>query len=72
MNEMGKILVVLGLVLVAVGAVLSSGVGKSWFGRLPGDIHVERENFSLHFPIVTCLILILSLILTVVLRLLRK
>ena len=70
MNEMGKILVVLGLVLVAVGAVLSSGVGKSWFGRLPGDIHVERENFSLHFPMVTCLIL--SLILTVVLRLLRK
>ena len=70
MNEMGKVLVVLGLVLVAVGAVLSSGVGKSWFGRLPGDIHVERENFSLHFPMVTCLIL--SLILTVVLRLLRK
>ena len=70
MNEMGKVLVVIGLMLVAVGAILWSGVGKGWFGRLPGDIHVERENFSFHFPIVTCLIL--SLMLTVILRLFRK
>ena len=70
MNEMGKVLVVIGLLLVAVGAFLWAGVGKGWFGRLPGDIHVERENFSFHFPIVTCLIL--SLVLTVVLRLFRK
>ena len=70
MNEMGKVLVVIGLMLVAIGAVLWSGVGKGWFGRLPGDIHVERENFSFHFPIVTCLIL--SLLLTVILRLFRK
>ena len=70
MNEMGKVLVVIGLLLVAVGAVLWSGVGKGWFGRLPGDIHVERENFSFHFPIVTCLIL--SLLLTVILRLFKK
>lgn len=70
MNEMGKVLVVLGLVLVAVGAVLWSGVGRGWFGRLPGDIHIERDNFSFHFPIVTCLIL--SLVLTVILRLLKK
>ena len=70
MNEMGKVLVVIGLMLVAVGAILWSGVGKGWFGRLPGDIHVERANFSFHFPIVTCLIL--SLMLTVILRLFRK
>lgn len=70
MNEMGKVLVGPGLLLVAVGAVLWSGAGRGWFGRLPGDVHVGRENFSFHFPIVTCLIL--SLVLTGILRLLKK
>ena len=38
-----------------------------WLGRLPGDLHVERDNFSFHFPIVTCLVV--SAILTLVLNL---
>jgi Protein of unknown function (DUF2905) len=39
MNEFGKLLMIVGLMLAAVGAVLWLGVGKSWLGRLPGDIH---------------------------------
>jgi hypothetical protein len=38
-----------------------------WIGRLPGDIHIERRNFSIHFPIVTSLLL--SVILTILLNL---
>ena len=70
MNEMGKCLMVAGLLLVAVGALLWSGVGKGWLGRLPGDINYTRGDFSFHFPLMTCLIL--SALLTLLLWLFRK
>ena len=70
MNELGKLLVFLGLLLAAVGALLWSGFGRGWLGRLPGDIHYTRENFSFYFPIVTCLLL--SALLTLLLWLFRK
>jgi uncharacterized protein YybS (DUF2232 family) len=70
MNEMGKFLVIAGLMIAAVGALLWSGVGKGWLGRLPGDINYSKGDFSLHFPIVTCLLL--SAILTLLLWLFKK
>lgn len=63
-------LVVLGLLLVVVGVLLWCGAGKSWLGRLPGDIHYSRGNFNFYFPVVTCIIL--SILLTLILRLFRK
>jgi len=69
-NELGKMLVVVGLVIAVVGALLWAGVGKGWLGRLPGDIHYTRNNFTFHSPIVTCLLL--SLLLSLVLWLFRK
>jgi uncharacterized protein YybS (DUF2232 family) len=70
MSELGKLLVILGLSIAAVGALLWSGLGRSWLGRLPGDIHYTKGNFTFAFPLVTCLVL--SLILTFILWLLRK
>ncbi len=70
MNELGKFLVVAGLIVAAVGALLWSGLGKAWLGRLPGDIHYSKGNFSFHFPIVTCLLI--SLVLTFILWLFRR
>ncbi len=70
MNELGKWLVAVGLLLVAVGALLWSGIGRSWLGKLPGDIHYSRGNFSFYFPIVTCVLL--SLVLTLVMWLFRR
>jgi membrane protein implicated in regulation of membrane protease activity len=69
-NELGKFLMIAGLLLVAVGALLWSGFGRGWFGRLPGDINYTRGEFSFHFPLVTCLIL--SALLTLLLWLFRK
>jgi hypothetical protein len=69
-NDAGKFLVLCGLALVVVGLILWSGVGPGWLGRLPGDIHYQRGNFSFYFPIVTCILL--SILLTVILRLFRK
>jgi hypothetical protein len=70
MNELGKLLVVTGLVLTAVGLLLWSGAGKGWLGHLPGDIHYTKGDFSFHFPIVTCLVL--SVVVTIILWLFRK
>lgn len=70
MNEPGKFLVVAGLLLAAIGVLLWTGFGKGWLGRLPGDIHYTRGNFSFHFPIVTCILF--SVLLTFLLWLFRK
>ena len=70
MSELGKSLVVTGLLLAAIGALLWSGFGNGWLGRLPGDVNYSRGDFSFHFPIVTCLIL--SVVLTLLLWLFRR
>ena len=70
MNELGKLLVVIGLLFVAAGLVIWTGIGKGWLGRLPGDIHYTRGNFNFYFPIVTCLLV--SLLLTLIMWLFRK
>ena len=52
-------MVLLGLILIAAGN-LSGKV--PWLGRLPGDIHIERGNWSFYFPLATCLVI--SIVLT--------
>ena len=52
---MSRFLIVLGLVIVAIG-VLWPVLTRLGLGRLPGDIVVQRENFSFYFPLVTCII----------------
>jgi uncharacterized protein HemY len=70
MGPLGKTLIVFGLVLVAVGVVLSFAPKIPWLGRLPGDIYIQKGNFTFYFPLVTCLLL--SLIITLVLYLFRR
>ena len=71
MNHFGKPLIIIGLVLVAVGLIFTfSPRLPTWLGRLPGDINIKRDNFSFHFPLVTCLII--SAILSFVMWLFRK
>jgi hypothetical protein len=70
MNDLGKLLVIVGLSITVIGALLWMGVGRNWLGRLLGDINYTRGNFSFHFPIVTCLVV--SAILTLILWLFRK
>lgn len=70
MNDLGKMLVIMGLLLATLGAMLWSGFGRAWLGRLPGDIHYTRGHFTFYFPIVTCLLV--SALLTLLLWLLKK
>jgi hypothetical protein len=70
MNDLGKMLVIAGLAIAAIGALLWSGFGRGWLGRMPGDINYSKDNFSFHFPIVTCLLV--SAVLTLLMWLVRK
>lgn len=64
-SELGKILIILGLLVAVIGLFLVLGGKLSFLGRLPGDIRIERENYTLFFPLGTCLLIsaLLSLIL---------
>jgi hypothetical protein len=74
MADMGRMLVLLGVVLVVVGGLLWLGSalgGKVPFlGRLPGDIHVQRGNWSFYFPLTTSIVL--SIVLTLILAMLSR
>jgi hypothetical protein len=70
MSDVGKMLIFLGLLLVALG-LLFSLVGKlPWLGNLPGDITIERGRFTFYFPIATSILI--SVILSLVLYLFRR
>ncbi|MEP6708552.1 MAG: DUF2905 domain-containing protein [Verrucomicrobiota bacterium] len=61
MHELGKLLVILGTIILLIGLALWSGFGGSWLGRLPGDIRIERGSSAFYFPIVTCIIISIAL-----------
>ena len=75
MENIGRYLMLGGILLFLVGGLifLAPKFGIP-FGRLPGDIHIERENFSFHFPLASSIVIsiLLTIILNVVVRLLRK
>ena len=64
-GDVGKALVALGLLIALTGVVLMLVGRVPWLGRLPGDIHIERGNFSFYFPLATSLLL--SVVLTLLL-----
>jgi hypothetical protein len=69
-QDLGKLLVIVGLVLAAAGALLWKTGGLGGLGKLPGDLFVQRGDSSFYFPLVTCLLI--SLVLTLLAWLLRK
>jgi len=70
MQEFGKMLFVIGLLLAAAGFFLWKIGNKLPFGKLPGDIAIQKENFSFYFPITTCIVI--SVILTLIMWLLKR
>jgi Protein of unknown function (DUF2905) len=71
MQEIGKFVLVLGLVLAVVGLLVWRVPGLfGWVGKLPGDISIRKGNTSFYFPIVTCIVV--SIILTLISWLFRR
>lgn len=68
---MGKVLVIAGLVLVFAGLLLQWGPGAlAWFGKLPGDLRIERDHGIILVPLTS--MLLVSLVLTLLLNLLFR
>ena len=71
MAQLGKILVITGILLVIAGLLIwLAGDRLNWIGRLPGDIRIERENMRFYFPITT--MIMVSLIVSFILWVVRK
>lgn len=66
----GKIFIIIGIFFIIIGLAFMLGDKIPYIGRLPGDIHIKKENFSFYFPITTSIII--SIILTVLFSIFRK
>ena len=69
-QNIGKFLILLGLLISAIGGLLLLSGKVPWIGRLPGDILIQKKNFTFYFPLATSILL--SLILTLLFWLLGK
>jgi len=70
LDDLGKVLIGFGLLIVLLGVVLLVAGRVPWLGRLPGDIYVRRGNWAFYFPLATSLIV--SALLTLVFWILNR
>lgn len=70
MSGFGRSLIVMGLILVAVGLVITFMPRIPWLGKLPGDIYIKKEGFSFYFPVATSILI--SLLLSFIFWLFRR
>ena len=70
MESFAKLLIVFGVILAAVGGLMLFIGNIPYIGRLPGDIYVQRKNFSFYFPLTTSILL--SIVLTLLFSLFSR
>jgi hypothetical protein len=70
MAPLGRTLMIMGLAIVAIGAVLWVFSSVPYIGKLPGDIYIRRGNVTFYFPIVTCILI--SVVISIVFSLMRR
>jgi hypothetical protein len=66
LNDIGKLMMLFGAIVVVLGGVFILAGKIPWLGRLPGDIYIQRPNFTFFFPLTTSILLsvLLSLLLS--------
>jgi len=69
-GALGKLLILIGVFIVAIGVLLLIGEKIAWIGKLPGDIVIKKEKFTFYFPITTSIIL--SILVTLLFTFFRK
>ena len=70
MPGLGKSLIIIGLIIAAIGLLLTLAGRLPWLGRLPGDIFIKKDNFTFYFPLATSILI--SLLLSFLLWLFRR
>ena len=69
-QHIGKMLLLIGIIVAAIGGLLIIAGRISWFGRLPGDILIQKKNFTFYFPLATSVLI--SIVLTLLFWLLGR
>jgi len=69
-DNIGRLLLLIGGILVISGVLIMLGSRLFGLVRLPGDLFIQRGNFTVYFPIVSCIVL--SILLTIILNLIRR
>jgi uncharacterized membrane protein YjjP (DUF1212 family) len=74
MSDIGKILLIVGGVIIILGLILTFSGHIPFLGKLPGDIVIKKENFTFYFPVVTMIIVsvVLSIIASLLIRFIGK
>ena len=72
MQQTGKFIAIAGAIILIIGIIIWGGGGKylQWFGHLPGDIRIEKENTRFYMPITS--MIIVSIVLSIILWIIRK
>ena len=68
-NGIGNWLIVIGIAIVVIGLIAKTGA-LSWFGQLPGDIHIKRDGFQFYFPLAS--MVVISVVLSLLAALARR
>ena len=70
-SQTGKWIIIAGILIIIIGIIIYFFHDKlNWFGKLPGDIRIEKENFRFYFPITT--MIIISVLLTLLINVFKK
>jgi len=69
-SGLGKFLILIGVIIVALGLLLTLLPKLPYLGKLPGDIYIKKGNFTFYFPLATCILL--SILLTIILNLIFR
>ena len=56
-GDLGKVLIIFGIVIAGIGVLLLVGDKIPWIGRLPGDIYIKRDRFTFYFPLMTSILI---------------
>ncbi len=71
MQQTGRYIIFIGIAIIIIGIIIYFVGNKfQWFGNLPGDIKIEKENFRFYFPITT--MVIISVVLSLLVHMVRK
>lgn len=68
LQELGRVIIILGIVLVVLGSSIWFFGKLPFLGKLPGDIYIQKDNFSFYVPITTAILIsiLFSIVLTIV------
>lgn len=70
MKDTSNVIIIIGVVIILIGLLIRFTPILNYFGKLPGDIRIEKQNFKFYFPITT--FILISILINMLIRIFRK